>query len=165
VPRAAAGVTALLGPQFVGHAGAADDPAGTPPGTAPQPPAPQAAVPQVPRRVLGKTGEKVPILLMGGMIKFDPAFDPRLAECLRAGVNYVDVADCYMDGASERHLGTLLARRAQRPDVWITTKSCKHQPEAAAACFRRASRACTTDRVRTLLPATTSRTPHCSTTR
>ena len=42
--------------------------------------------PQVPRRRLGKTGREVPILLMGGSMRFDPRFDPKLAECLRYGV-------------------------------------------------------------------------------
>ncbi|RME02710.1 MAG: hypothetical protein D6812_05940, partial [Deltaproteobacteria bacterium] len=39
-------------------------------------------LPQVPRRVLGKTGAKIPILLVGGAISFDRRFDPRLAEAL-----------------------------------------------------------------------------------
>jgi len=39
----------------------------------------QPKLPQVPRRVLGKTGETIPILLMGGAMGFDPRFDPRLA--------------------------------------------------------------------------------------
>ena len=51
-----------------------------------------ATLPQVPRRVLGKTGETVPILLMGAAMKFDPKFDPKLAEAFRFGVNYIDAA-------------------------------------------------------------------------
>jgi len=58
-------------------------------------------LPQVPRRMLGKTKETVPILLMGGSMRFDPRFDPKLAECLRFGVNYFDVADCYAGGTSK----------------------------------------------------------------
>lgn len=89
--------------------------------------------PQVPRRRLGKTGEQVPILLAGGGMSFDPVFDPRLAECLKHGVNYFDVADCYMDGASETQLGAFLARARRRKEAWITTKSCKHDPAGAVS--------------------------------
>ena len=39
-----------------------------------------AAPVQVPRRVLGKTGETIPILVMGGSLPLDPRFDPKLAE-------------------------------------------------------------------------------------
>ncbi len=50
-------------------------------------------LPQVPRRRLGKTGETVPILLMGGAMNLDTRFDPKLGEALRFGVNYFDAAD------------------------------------------------------------------------
>ena len=60
-----------------------------------------AALPQVPRRRLGKTKVEIPILLMGGAMKFDPKLDPKLAEALRFGVNYIDTADCYAGGTSE----------------------------------------------------------------
>src|SRR5262245_52911396 len=60
-----------------------------------------AGLPQVPRRTLGKTGQKVPILLLGGAAGFDPRFDPKIAEALRFGVNYIDAADCYSNGRCE----------------------------------------------------------------
>jgi hypothetical protein len=56
------------------------------------------SLPQVPRRMLGKTGKEIPILLMGGAMKLDPKLDPKLAECLRFGINYFDAADCYSGG-------------------------------------------------------------------
>ncbi len=65
----------------------------------------QQGLPQIPRRVLGKTGESIPILLMGGAMGFDARFDPRLAEALRFGVNYVDAADCYDGGRCETSVG------------------------------------------------------------
>jgi uncharacterized protein len=113
----AAGVAALLGPRFAGGAE-----------TAPTPP----ELPKVPRRVLGKTKQTVPILLMGGSMKFDQAFDPRFAECLRFGVNYFDMADCYAGGTSETAMGNFLERTGKRKDVWITTKSDAHDPEGLA---------------------------------
>ncbi len=85
---------------------------------------------QVPRRVLGKTGEKVPILLMGGSLALDPRFDPKLAECLKYGVNYVDAADCYLGGMCEPAVGSFLSRLRIRNKYWITTKSDEHDPKA-----------------------------------
>jgi predicted aldo/keto reductase-like oxidoreductase len=86
----------------------------------------QAALPKVPRRVLGKTGESIPILLMGGGMGFDPRFDPRLAEALRFGVNYVDTADCYDGGRCETSVGAFHTRGKNRQSLWITSKSDRH---------------------------------------
>lgn len=87
-----------------------------------------AKLPQVPRRVLGKTGQQIPILLLGGAISFDQVFDPKFAEALRFGVNYFDTADCYAGGSSETAIGNFLTRASKRKDVWITTKSDRHDP-------------------------------------
>jgi hypothetical protein len=83
---------------------------------------------QVPRRVLGKTGEKVPILLMGGSLHLDPRFDPKLAECLKYGVNYIDAADCYSGGMCEPAVGAFISRLKVRDKYWITSKSDEHDP-------------------------------------
>ncbi len=91
-------------------------------------PAALPALPQVPRRVLGKTGQTIPILLMGGGMGFDQKFDPRLAECLRFGVNYFDVADCYAGGSAEIGLGNFVEKTGKRKEMWITTKSDAHDP-------------------------------------
>ncbi len=93
----------------------------------------QAAPLQVPRRVLGKTGEKIPILLMGGSLALDPRFDPKLAECLKYGVNYIDAADCYSGGMCEPAVGAFLARLGVRSKYWITSKSDEHDPKAFEA--------------------------------
>jgi predicted aldo/keto reductase-like oxidoreductase len=85
-------------------------------------------VPQVPQRVLGKTGQRVPILLMGGAMRFDQRFDPRLAECMRYGVTYIDTADCYSGGNSEPAVGNFVERTKARDKIWITTKSDEHDP-------------------------------------
>lgn len=86
-------------------------------------------LPQVPRRTLGKTGKDVPILLMGGAMGFDSKFDPRLAEAVRFGVNYVDAADCYAGGNSETGLAAYFGRANNRDKVWVTSKSDKHEPK------------------------------------
>jgi hypothetical protein len=91
-------------------------------------PAGEAPLPQVPRRTLGKTGKSIPILLVGGAVKLDPTFDPKLAEALRFGVDYFDTAASYGNGASEAAIGSFLSR-VDRSKVWITTKSEAHDPE------------------------------------
>ncbi|HWN67782.1 MAG TPA: aldo/keto reductase [Haliangium sp.] len=87
---------------------------------------PDEALPQVPRRVLGRTGQKIPILLFGGAVSLDPRFDPKLAEALRFGVNYVDAADCYGGGTCETAVGSFQTRAKVRDDLWITSKSDAH---------------------------------------
>ncbi len=86
------------------------------------------ALPQVPRRTLGKTGKTVPILLMGGAMRFDRRFDPKLAEALRFGVNYIDAADCYAGGNCELAVGAFHTRGSLRDQLWITSKSDRHDP-------------------------------------
>ncbi len=86
-------------------------------------------LPQVPRKKLGKTGAEIPILLFGGAVKLDKRFDPKIAEALRFGVNYMDAADCYGGGANEYAVGNFLQRSRTRDKWWITTKSDEHSPE------------------------------------
>ena len=99
-------------------------------------PTPNATLPQVPRRVLGKTGQQIPILLMGGAMDFDQVFDPKLAEAMRFGVNYFDTADCYAGGTSETAIGNFVSRANKRKDVWITTKSDNHTPDGMASVLQ-----------------------------
>lgn len=93
------------------------------------------SLPQVPRRVLGKTGQKIPILLFGGSMSLDPRFDPKLAEALRFGVNYVDAADCYAGGTCETSVGAFHTRAKLRSDLWITSKSDAHDIKGFQATF------------------------------
>jgi uncharacterized protein len=95
-----------------------------------------AAPVQVPRRVLGKTGEKIPILVMGGSMPMDLRFDPKLAEVFKYGVNYYDTAHSYTGGNSERALGAFQARAGLRNKMWITTKTSKHDPKEAEASLQ-----------------------------
>jgi len=88
-----------------------------------------APMPQVPRKVLGKTGKKIPILVAGAAMKLDPKFDPKLSEAMRFGVNYIDAADCYGGGTCEAAVGNWLKQATTREKVWITSKSDQHDPE------------------------------------
>ncbi|MFB0525656.1 MAG: aldo/keto reductase, partial [Phycisphaerae bacterium] len=64
--------------------------------------------PAIPRRVLGKTGVEVSVLILGGVVamkeaptaKFHPAELANAA--IDAGINYFDTAPSYNNGQSER---------------------------------------------------------------
>jgi hypothetical protein len=83
--------------------------------------------PAIPRRVLGKTGVEVSVLILGGFptmkdpptAKFHPA---QLADAaIDAGINYFDTAPAYGNGQSERNFGEVLATR--RKEVFLATKT------------------------------------------
>ena len=85
-------------------------------------------LPQVPRRTLGKTGKKVPILLLGGGGGFDARFDPRIAEAMRFGLNYIDAARVYAGGKCESGIAAYNRKAKARSKMWITSKSMDHSP-------------------------------------
>lgn len=79
------------------------------------------------RRRLGRTELNTSVFgygagAVGGlMVRGDPADQERaIARAVELGINYIDTAASYGDGASERNLGRVLA--ALRPDVVIGTK-------------------------------------------
>ncbi len=81
----------------------------------------------IPKRVLGKTGVEVSVLILGGFptmkdpptAKFHPA---QLANtALDAGITYFDTAPAYGNGQSEQNFGEVLATR--RKEVFLATKT------------------------------------------
>jgi aryl-alcohol dehydrogenase-like predicted oxidoreductase len=77
-------------------------------------------------RTLGRTGIKVSPLCLGAMM-FGPWGNPDRDECIRmihaaldGGVNFIDTADIYGGGESERIVGEAL--RGRRDDVVLATK-------------------------------------------
>ena len=92
-----------------------------------------AATVRVPRRKLGKTGKTIPILLVGGSMRFDQSFDPKLAEAVAHGANYIDTARVYAGGTSETAVGAYHTKAKNRASLWITSKSPAHD----AAGFER----------------------------
>jgi uncharacterized protein len=79
----------------------------------------------MPMRVLGKTGVKVSLLGMGCgsrwlMHKEEDQALEALNTLLKAGVNYIDSAESYGTGESERRLGLFLKER--RKDLFLVTK-------------------------------------------
>lgn len=83
---------------------------------------PQALVNlEMPTRVLGATGQKIPILLMGGDQPFDPTHDKSLHRCYEVGVRYYDSSVAYTNGQGHKALGAFI-QQVGRDKVWITSK-------------------------------------------
>ncbi len=81
---------------------------------------------EMPRRPLGKTGEQVSIFGLGGeaVIEQEASRDQAreiINYALDAGVNYIDTAPSYGNGASESNIGSVMAERRQ--EVFLATKT------------------------------------------
>ncbi|WP_406695321.1 aldo/keto reductase [Singulisphaera sp. Ch08] len=74
----------------------------------------------LPMITLGKTGQKVSRLGMGSSWSVAPSFVQAL---LASGVTYIDTAEGYENGKSEKTIGEVLARTNKRKDVFLVTKT------------------------------------------
>ncbi|HEX2382461.1 MAG TPA: aldo/keto reductase [Acidimicrobiales bacterium] len=78
------------------------------------------------RRPLGRTGVQVTALCLGAMNFGGPADEETseklLLTALDSGINFVDTADVYTGGESERIVGDVLARSGRRDDIVLATK-------------------------------------------
>lgn len=83
----------------------------------------------MPQRVLGKTNQRIPILLQGGSMSWNTKWDPKLPEAIKQGVTYLDAAWIYSGGTNELAIGSFLERTKLRKKLWITSKSTLHDPE------------------------------------
>lgn len=83
-----------------------------------------AAGPEIPRRTLGKTGEKVSLVCLGGYhigVPKDPAEGIRIIEAaVDRGINFLDNSDDYHGGDSEVRMGKAI--RGKRDQVFLMTK-------------------------------------------
>lgn len=77
---------------------------------------------KVPRKQLGKTGEDIPILLLGCAQKFDPKYDKILHRAYKQGVDYLDTALVYADGQSHKTIAPFIKQIKDRKKLWITSK-------------------------------------------
>jgi len=90
----------------------------------------------IPRRTLGKTGESVSILALGGahigQAKLTKDEAIRLVHtAVDAGMDFMDNAWEYNDHESERRMGEALAQDGYRQRVFLMTKDCAHDRVAA----------------------------------
>ncbi len=80
----------------------------------------------LPRRVLGRTGEKVTILNMGA----GQAPSPRLLNAVyNAGIRFIDTAATYGGGESEKKLGEWMTKTGRRKELIIVTKDMPKTPD------------------------------------
>ena len=83
---------------------------------------------------LGKTGAKVSRIGMGTSWTVQPSF---VQAAIFSGVGYIDTAEGYENGNSERTLGDVLERTGRRKDVYLVTKNSSYRREAEPAIFGR----------------------------
>lgn len=80
---------------------------------------------KLPLRVLGRTGQKVPVIAFGCGSRFlmyreEEEALQTLSRVIDLGVTYLDTAIDYGDGLSETRVGKLMPKR--RREVWLATK-------------------------------------------
>lgn len=88
----------------------------------------EQAAQAMPRRTLGKTGRRIPILLQGGSMSWNTKWDPKLPESLKHGIDYFDCAWSYSGGTNEIAVGNFIERTGARDKLWITSKAHAHEP-------------------------------------
>jgi aryl-alcohol dehydrogenase-like predicted oxidoreductase len=98
-----------------------------------------ASVNGLPMRELGKTGEKVSLLCLGGWhigaAGYGQPLEPEAIEIMHMaideGVNFFDNAWDYNDGFSEEVMGRALAMDGKRNKVFLMTKNCERDYEGS----------------------------------
>jgi aryl-alcohol dehydrogenase-like predicted oxidoreductase len=88
----------------------------------------------IPTRVLGRTGERLTIIGMGGARFHLVPFEEGKAVVQRAydlGINYFDMARSYFDGRAEEVYGSVIP--AFRNEIFLTTKSAQRTRKGAEA--------------------------------
>ncbi len=88
----------------------------------------------LPTITLGKTGQKVTRLGMGTSWTVQPSF---VQAAIFAGVRYIDTAEGYENGNSERTLGEVLERTGKRKDVYLVTKNSGYRKARRSLGLRR----------------------------
>ncbi len=84
----------------------------------------------LPRRILGRTGEAVTMLGVGGwhLGQMNPRDAQATVEAaIEGGIRFFDSAESYQAGGSERYLGRFLVPK-YRDDVFLMTKSTARRP-------------------------------------
>src|ERR1017187_1579712 len=108
----------------------------------------KAASGDIPKRVLGRTGEKLTIIGQGGARFHLVPFEEGKAVVRRAyelGINYFDMARSYSDGHAEEVYGAVIP--AFRKEIFLTTKSGQRTRKGAEADLETSLRSMKTDHV------------------
>jgi len=101
------------------------------------------ALPQVPRRKLGKTGIEVASLGLGGSFLENQIL---LEKSLQWGVNYWDTAESYSGGNSELGIGKFFEKHPEkRKEVFLVTKSDRPELDRMQKALERSLKRMNTD--------------------
>jgi uncharacterized protein len=112
---------------------------------------PDKKVNTIPKRLLGKTGVEVPVLIIGGvagmLMKPTAEFNPSVlaSAALDAGITYFDTAAAYGDGQSELNYGVVLAKR--RKEVFLASKTIDRSYDGTMRSIEASLRRLQTDHV------------------
>ncbi|MCC6859205.1 MAG: aldo/keto reductase [Bryobacterales bacterium] len=92
----------------------------------------------MPTRILGRTGARVSILVMGGGSRFlaykdEDQAQEALNKALDLGISYIDTAYSYGEGVSEKRVG--LVMKTRRKGVFLTTKISQRNGDEAMRTF------------------------------
>jgi aryl-alcohol dehydrogenase-like predicted oxidoreductase len=105
----------------------------------------------LPTRVLGRTGQRVSILALGGWhigsIKDDAESIRLMQAALDEGITFFDNAWDYHDGRSEELMGRALAEGGRRDKVFLMTKNCERDYAGSMKCLEDSLRRMRTDRI------------------
>ncbi len=103
----------------------------------------------IPTRKLGRTGEQVSILCLGGWhvgAIEDESDGIRLVQtAIDEGVTFLDNAWDYHDGRSEEVMGKALAQGGYRDKAFLMTKNCERDYEGSRKCLEDSLRRLQTD--------------------
>ena len=91
---------------------------------------------RIPTVTLGKTGEKVTTLGFGGGVKVTPQL---LNATLTEGITYIDTAQGYGGGDSEKAIGEILEVNGRRKECFIVTKSGQHDADSFVSNLEKTS--------------------------
>ena len=103
----------------------------------------------LPQRVLGRTGEAVTMLGMGGWHlgrMSDRDAQATIEAALEGGVRFFDTAEMYQSGGSESLLGKLLTPQ-YRDDVYLMSKTTARNAQGARSSLEASLRRLNTDRL------------------
>ena len=100
------------------------------------------------RRRLGKTGESVTMLNFGA----SRGASPRLLNAMHAGgIRYIDTAQAYLRGESEKQMGQWFAATGRRKEFFVVTKNHPQSPEKWLAMIDERLQALQTDYIDLLM--------------
>jgi uncharacterized protein len=105
----------------------------------------------LPTRPLGRTGQRVSILCLGGWhigsVKDDAEAIRIMHAALDEGLTFFDNAWDYHDGRSEELMGRALADAGRREKVFVMTKNCERDYAGSMRCLDDSLRRLRTDRI------------------